>query len=159
MANYDVESFCDDLKTFVQSNLNTKITAINAEKADSITLSSVASDAYMFQTTSDEVANFNPFVFYGVANFIEDNNIPGNSDVAFNAQVLIILTDEGNDLNIVKRLLRYHRCLKEIFDEGFQRVSKLGNIKISSIGPDFVPLIGRAGVDRFVGLNLEVHLP
>jgi hypothetical protein len=155
---YDIENFFDDLKAFLQANMNTKLAAIDAEKADGITLGTISNAAYFFQTLGDEIANYNPFVFYGIDQ-LPANAIYSNVDAAITAQVVIVLSDDENDPNIMKRLLRYQRALIELFESNYAGISKIGKILVSGLAPAPLALAGRAGLDRVIGVNLEVHLP
>jgi hypothetical protein len=63
---YDLENLLDDIETVLKTNLNTKITQLNTEKSDAIVLRSVPSQAYFFETLDQRVANYNPFILYGI---------------------------------------------------------------------------------------------
>lgn len=160
MANrYDIESVMDDIKAFLQANLNTKITAMNTEKNDTITLSSISNNAYFFQTLGEDIANFNPFILYGVNEIGGKNNLQSAVDMDFTGHIVVVLTDGGNDPNIIRRLFRYQRCLIDLFENNWSKISKIGSIKVSGLAPLNVLFENRPASDRVIGISIEVHLP
>ncbi len=161
MARYDIESFCDDVQTALSDNLNTAITAINTEKNDSLSLASLSSGAFFFQSLVPQVVNQNPFVFYRLDSLEVVQPSP-ESHIAtrLTMQVMVILEDDGNDALIIKRMLRYQRALIDLFTSRYSRVSKIGKIKVSGITPFPIDaLAGRANISQVSGVTLEVFLP
>jgi hypothetical protein len=158
MARYDMESFCDDLKTFLQANVNTKLAAMDTAKNDGITLSTIASGAYFFQTMGSEVANYNPLIYYGVSEATA-NVIQSDADRSFICDVVLIFSDDGNDPDIVRKMFRYQESLLQLFETNYAAISKLGTIKIHTVYPFSQIQTNSALKDWSVGVALEVHLP
>lgn len=158
MIKYDIEAFFADLLSTMQAKLNTKLLEIDSDKNDGITLPQIASTAYFFQNLDSEIANFNPFIYYGLANFIDGNSFAGAVDVAFTAQVVLVLSDDGNDPYIIQKLFRYQRALMEIFQTYFANISQIGTIKITGLEP--LPYqFNKLNPSRIIGVAIEVHLP
>ena len=157
-VKYDIENFFDDVLVVLRANINTKLAAIDTDKNDGITLETVNTDAYFFQTMATQMANFGVFVYVGVGEIEGDPSPYAYVSQKFSADVVVILSDDGNDPNIMKRLLRYHRALIEIFQTNFDKISKVGKIKISSLSPFPIEVMDRPTLSRGIGVSLEVHL-
>lgn len=159
MANYDIENFCDDLKDFLIANFNTKLSALDTEKNDGITLAPIASTAYFFQILSTEIINYDPFLFYRIERIGGGENLYSAVDRNFEMQVMVILSDSGNDLDVMRRMLRYQRALIELVESNFANISRVGAIKVSGLAPFPVEgIANRAGISQVVGVTLEVHI-
>ncbi len=157
-AKYDIEAFFVDLKAVLQANMTTKLAEIDSDKNDGITLGTISNDAYFLQTMATQMANFDQFIYLGIGE-IEGLGDPYTyTDQHFSADVVVILSDDGNDPYIMNRLLRYHRALMEICQTKFDKISRLGKIRISSLSPFPVEILNRPALSRGIGVSLEVHL-
>jgi len=155
---YDVESFLADLETHLKTNLNTKITAINAEKADSVVLRSVDNAAYLFQTMDDTVANYDPYVYYGIQD-IESQGNGAQTLNRFTVIVAIIIHDAAGDILVGKRMLRYSRVLSEVMEDRYSSIgSEYKKTKISSLVPITFRLLDDSNNYRAIGIELEIIL-
>lgn len=153
---YDIENLMDDIETFMKANINTKIAAINAEKADSTVLKTISDSAYFFQSLDERVTNFNPFVFYGLAANIESEGIgPAVSKIL--PINIAVITFDSNQANIGKRYLRYNRAIEEIFLEKWDQVSNNATkVKVRTpVLIDFT-ILNDSQPFRVVGVELEV---
>lgn len=133
---YDIERLEEDLLALVQSKLPDKIAEISAEKADSIVLE-VPLDSQYFNTTDDEVdvSNQTLNIQYGVidgAPFSVSSNTSED-----NRYIFLIYLNELNGIpgEVRKKLFRYIRAFKEIFEENFDRLTCASSIKVQSIAP------------------------
>ncbi|MGY5854061.1 MAG: hypothetical protein RTU92_10875 [Candidatus Thorarchaeota archaeon] len=119
----------------VQNNLAAKLAEIDAEKADGITLEVPASDQY-FNSTDDEVVNQSLVVYYGLTD--GNPNSIGSATAEDNRYMFLIFLDELNlQPGIVRRkILRYIRAFKEIFEENFDRFPFLSLMKVQTIAPN-----------------------
>lgn len=134
IMKYDVEILEADLLALVKANLPAKLTEITAEKADSITLPA-PTDAQYFNSTDDQVDNRTLSVRYG----LEDprpNSIASNT-AEDNIYLFLVYLNEKNHLPGVvrKKLFRYTRALKEIFEENFDRLTFVSKMTIQTIAP------------------------
>lgn len=130
----DVEVVENQLLNLVKAKLPAKLTEIMAEKADSIVLETPTDDQY-FNTTDDHVLNQSLLVKYGL---IDGDPVSIFSKTAEeNRYLFMFCLDEMNAAPgvIRKKLFRYIRALKEIFEENFDAFSHLSSIEINSIAP------------------------
>lgn len=138
---YDSEDMLDTILDIMTGStaLNTKITAIEAEKiaaskALTPTLATIAAGSYYVQTWTDKILNTNPAIFYG----IEDvSSVDGGGAVAKTYKVFIeiVLTDNGMTNDAWKRISRYARALEELFSSAFAPSILSGTVKIESVRP------------------------
>lgn len=157
MATKDIEDVLDDIETFLKANLNTKIGEVNTEKGDGITLLTIDSGAYFLQSMANTVANFNPFVFYGISETRSEGIGPGTAKFYF-VDVIIVVTDSGNDPDIGRKVLRYNKALVELFENNYARVSGSDRLEVQSLEPVVFQLINSEDVYRAAGVRLEVVL-
>jgi hypothetical protein len=139
-AKYDLERMLADIELQVKARLNTKLTSITTEKGDSISLAPVLDAAYFCQSLDTRVANYDPFIFYGV----EDVNSVGIGPATakdWSIWVLVCYADKGNDDKLTQRMFRYLRAMEEIFEDEWHIRGQV-NSKIQSIPPT-----------NFVGIN------
>ena len=154
---YDIESLCDDIKTILTTNLNTKLTAINNEKADSITLATIDASAYAFQSMNGATMNFDPFIFYGVQD-IQGEGGYGQTPMQVEVAVILCLSDQGQDIDITKRVLRYGRALKEVFEEHFGDTENSAKLSVQSQVPIDIKLLNSSNPHRAIGVTLRADL-
>lgn len=154
-AIYDEETALDDVEAFMKANLNAAITAMNAEKADSITLSPVDNDnGYTIQSLANIAVNVDPYIFTGIADF-NSKGIRGQTAKQLTLNVLIIQVDSGNDgPDIVRKALRYGRILRELFESKFDRISGRRPFTVESLQPVDFKLLNRSDNFKAVGVAL-----
>lgn len=154
---YDVENLLTDIESFLKSDLNTKLAAIDTEKNDSITLDQIStSRGYACQMLDDVVMNEKAFVFYGIED-VETKGLGGVTAGVYTISVLALLSDDGNDANILKRLLRYQRALKEVVEENCAKLPP-GRISISSGIPADFKALSNPNTYRVIGIFLQIDL-
>lgn len=157
-TKYDLESLLNDVQAMIAANLNTKIAAIESDRgALSPTLKTVASGAYFLQTLNDAAANFDPYILYGVDD-IESDGRGANTLERFKLSVVIVLADNGQDMNITKRMLRYRQALKEIFETNWQTLNNGVKLRVAPSIP--VPITNLNSDERYqaVGLAIDAEL-
>jgi len=132
---YDIEKLEEGILALIQENIPAKIAEINAEKADGILLQTPTTDQY-FNTTDDEVNNNTLSVMYGI---IDGSPLSiGSNTAEDNRYALLFYLDEKNQAAGVvrKKLLRYIRASKEIFEENFHSKLKfVSSLKVETIAP------------------------
>lgn len=156
----DVEDILDAVKLILTTHLNTKIQAINAEKADAYTLKEINDSAYFLQTMDAAQANYDPYIFYGVGE-MADEPAPypgGRTAYRLDLDVLIVVADHGNDVNIGRRMLRYQRALKEVFEEHFDELPGRSKLSVKSQVPVTIQLLNSSHRHRVVGVLLGTDL-
>lgn len=158
MAAYGLEEFSNDLISFLQTNLNSKLTEINQIYQDSIGLLSIDNDAYFFQSLDDRITNFNPFVFIQA----EVPNVPDSAPSGFVAtyrfMVLICFSSDNADSETGKKSARYNRALIELFTQKFQEVNRRIKLRIPGLEPAGFAQINSTQVVRSSGIYLELPL-
>jgi hypothetical protein len=157
MSRYDIESLCDDIKTILTTNLNDKLAEIDADKNDSITLATINSSAYHFQSMNGANSNYNPFVFYGVQE-IDGEGFHSNTPMRIDVSIIIVVEDTGQDIDIGKRMLRYGRALKEVFEEGFQDIAQGVKISVQSQVPIEINLMNTSAIHRAIGVLVRADM-
>lgn len=152
MARFDEEVLLNNLETVLKANLNTKITAINSEKSDSITLTAIDNNAYQLDT-DDKISNYNPYIIYMIS---EQTTEARGSATAENIviNIALIVTDNGNDLNIVKKMLRYRRCLKEVIEDNYRKISYCDSVIIESLPILSFQKSSNSHVSKICGINI-----
>lgn len=157
MAKYDIENLLADIQAFLQSNLNAKLSAISAEKADGVNLPLIDSNAYFLQTFNDKNASYDPFVFYGIDKVEGDASGPYASR-NYKLNVIIIASDQGQDLSMPKRMLRYSRALDEIFSENWATIGAAVKFRVTSLEPISFTMMNSSEPYRAIGVTLEAPL-
>lgn len=154
---YDVEILEADLLALVQAKLPGKLTEITAEKADSITIPTPANDQY-FNSTDDEVDNRTLAVQYGIVDGSPDS-ISSNT-AEDNRYIFLIYVNEINQLPGVvrKKLFRYIRALKEVFEENFDQFSFVSKMNIVTIAPQSWAENENSPVYKVGGVYIETSL-
>jgi hypothetical protein len=131
---YDAELLETDLLNLVQSNLPAKIAEITAEKADSIVVDVPLNEQYL-NSTDDQVDNFTLTVIYGLTDGEPFSISSGTAEN--NRYMFLIYIDELNEQPGVvrKKLFRYIRALKEIFEENFDRLPCVSKLDLQTVAP------------------------
>lgn len=157
-AKYDLEVLMSDIQTIMANNLNTKITAINAEKADSISLTTVDSDSYFFQTMDETTVNKNPFVYYGI-NEIETDGIGPVVAKNITIGVIIVYADTHQDLLIANYMLRYLRALEETFTDNWNETQSRAKLRVESFAPFQFEGVNTSNMHRAAAVALRLTMP
>lgn len=111
----DEEFWVLKIINLLKSNLNTKITAINAEKADTITLSTVDANAYYYYTFGTTMPNYSPFVVFAV-DVETEATVGGQFSERIKLMVQMIVPNGmvANPLTLYSTLARYRRAIKDV---------------------------------------------
>lgn len=154
---YDVEDLLADIQGLMADNLNTKIAAVDADKSSSLSLKTVNASAYFLQTLNDKATNYDPFIIYGVDDVEADGRGPCTIE-RIKMSVVLVLADNGQDINIAKRMFRYRRALLEIFQDNWFLVNNSIKLRVAPSIP--VPLTQINSDHRFqaVGLMIDADL-
>jgi hypothetical protein len=125
-----------DVEALLKDKLNDKIAAIEAEKTAAgspVGLPGVVDEAYFEQTWNNKVFNYAPAIFFGLESTQTEGIGPATSQL-IKVFVEAIIVDSGNDNLGHKRLHRYSRALKEVFEEHFGDFPGL-KTKIETVAP------------------------
>ena len=154
-TRYRFEDFINDLDAYMKANLAGYISQMNTDKTD-ITLLSPESTAYYFQTLADTEVPYKIFVFYGEKGIQTQHNGPEERN-EYTIQVGLLL-ENGNELHgaMGKRLMRYRDCLKAMFNDGWNSMSKRVKLRVSGLSPFPFSLIKNEFTHIGIGVDLEV---
>lgn len=160
MDKYDLEIFMREIESLVKLNLNNAIAAMNAEKNDSIVLKTIDDDAYFFQSLNGKEINYDPYLYYGLMTIeTKGTNAPyGKTAESPSITVAIVFSDEGNEVDISWRALRYLRILKELFENNFDQNKNGVKLSVYSQVPVELQLLDDSRTDRAVGVILKADL-
>jgi hypothetical protein len=158
MGKYDLESLFADIDACLKANLTTKLAAIDTEKGDGIVLKTVNSSAYFAQTLNMGIGAYDPYLVYGVIDQAPDGIGPATAD-RITMQVVLVIADPGQDPDILKRVLRYQRALRELFEQNWEKMRKGVKLRIEPTLPVQLTELDSSKEFRAVGVQLEVQLP
>ena len=144
------------------TGLNSVFTALDAEKADGITLKPIPDEAYFFQTMDERVANYDPCLYYEISEIANENNAHQNFK-AYTVTVVIIF-DPGIEEAAVfskgtpKRILRYSRALEQFFASNWDSIKKGFTFHVQSLVPVSIQLVNSSKPLMAVGVDLRIGL-
>ena len=134
---YDIEVVENSLLSLVKQHLPAKLSEIEAEKADGVLLPAPTDDQYYTGTDIDEkVVNYDFIVIHGVGH---QGAISISSATAQdNIYGFVFLFSEQNAPSgeLRKKILRYSRAIKEVFEYHFDAFPFLSNLKIYMLAPE-----------------------
>ncbi len=158
MARLDVETILSSLETILKDNLNDKITSINEEKDDGITLAQIdKAKGYHLQTLDAEQVTANPFIFYGIED-IQSSGLGPDTINNYTLGITIMLEDSGQDLNVAKRMFRYSRALQETLQDHWSDIRGSVKTVIASLVPIEFKALNSSNITRAVGVQLTVAI-
>lgn len=156
---YDIELVETKLLTLVKAKLPAKLTEIETDKGDGLTLD-VPTDSQYYNSTDidEEVINQSPLIKYGVV--INDVVSISAATAEDNTYMFLIHFDDLNETQGVvrKKLLRYSRAFKEIFEENFKAFSFLSSLQIQTIAPHLWRENERSPVYKVAGVYIQTSL-
>lgn len=150
----DIEQIVGKLADYFKAQLETKLTEIAADKGDGLVVPVPnALSAYFIQTLNESVANFDPYVYIGIIDKIASDSLRLGSAQDIPIEVAIVIADAGTDANMWKKLFRYQRALKEIFELGWNKnaVGPTGTLDSYILS---LPELGR----HQVGIQIHIQL-
>lgn len=149
----DEEFWVTKVFDLLKNNLNTKITAINAEKSDSLVLKTVDSSAYYYMTFGDQIPNNIPCVVFAVS--AEPNIMQGNfTSETVRVMIEMVVSDEMIDdaVSIYRLLARYRRAIKDAVSVDFGDFQKFSIVSL----PD-VPFMAGNLVYHTIGIGVTFN--
>lgn len=156
---YDVESLLAELKAICVDDLNNKLDAIATEKGDSMELPHIDDRAFVFQSFDrSSVPPFPQFIFYGLDLEGQVDGIGPHTAEQVTVLFLIVSKDNAKNDKYLTQQLRYGRALREIFEEGWSKISAEARIFISSLAPIVFEMHGLDGSYRAVGVKIRTTL-
>ena len=148
MAKRDQEVIIFALLAAYQNNINTKITEINSEKADSITLNSIDSNAIVLlgRKFDESLLNYDPVLIMKDVDS-EPISVQGATSYISTVQIDIVIHGDanGNEQDELRILYRYRRALSEVAEENARKVG-FTDLAINEIPPEFFDLGNQGGL-------------
>lgn len=153
---FDIETFIDKLSTSLKTKLNQRISALNAEKGDSL-LELIPESAWIFGSLDDSVKNFKDFTFFFVDTI--DTKIAGPVVAEeYTIEIDLFLCDR-QDAKVQKRILRMHRALREAISETWDKVGMgYDRASVESLTPIDVKLNNSSFFHKIVGVSLKFSI-
>lgn len=153
MAKFDLENFRDYYLNLIKNNISAKLTAITAEKADSIPLPEPDASAYI-KDINDGAINVDPFVHYGFHDV--ETSSQGHSIKWTPTMFFFFYFVEHGEGNVAEnKVLRYTRAATEIILENSLSNSIVSAIQVNPIPPVEVKFSHMDGSPHKVG-GLEI---
>jgi len=155
---YDTETFLRDLETVYKANLNTRIAAINAEKAD-FNINNINANAWYFQNMNSDIFSYDEFIVWGLSKppdvevFQNDNYL---KIVKVFIEVVIPDAGETSTENIIWKLLRYTRALEEVAFKNFDKFQGVAKTSVESLLPTSFELDGK--MFRSSGISISAAM-
>lgn len=141
---YDVESFVKQTVAILKAGLPAEIAAINAEKADDITLECPDNSGWCFQNLNEDFFNFEPFVIYVIEDASISQAFKGANAKTISLTIEIGFTDSGlNPNDITWKLLRYSRAIEDTFSKNYQKFDSAVDVSIGALSPLSVVVKGK----------------
>jgi hypothetical protein len=151
---YDIEDLLSDIGEVLTENLNTKISELETIKNDGLVLKRIEPNAIFVQEMLKE-SNYNPFILYGITD-VQTRSVLSSTVGIYTINVALALSDSKNDKDILKRMLRYSRALKETIEENFLLKNNAVQLEVQSLIP--VEFQSQSTNYRVVGINITATL-
>lgn len=164
MARFDLESFLREFIPAVRANLTAAITAINAEKGDSLLLD-IPAGGWLFGSLDDRIKNFTDFGFI----FIDDtkSKVSGPSverDYSIEVDLFISQREDGYDAEAALqkdelRVLRYWRALEQACTAAWGKVGRgYDYVEIEVLNQIDVKLNDSAYYHKLIGVSVSFSI-
>lgn len=154
---YDVEDLLDEIETLLKAKLNTKLTQIEnlkiaQGKGVGLTLPKYqfSANAYYQQNWSDKILSRSPAIFYGLETIQATGSGSATLEL-YKIFVEVVMVDNGMDANGKRRLLRYSRAIREVFQENYDALSWNTKTNIETVRPLSFTIDGNTSEEIRVG--------
>jgi len=155
-TRFDIENLREEIETILKAKLNTKITALNSEKGDTLLLS-VDSTAYYFQSVNSENISKDPYIFTGVAS-VDASTTQGAVAGTITYDIYIVFSESSNDDLVGKRIFRYQRAIKEVVTENFSEIDNVSTIEVSDLNPIALEIAGSDEMHHATGVQIRTAI-
>lgn len=136
MAQFDAESFRDYFVQALKDGLNAKLTAISAEKGDSLDLGSFADEQYSGDINS-KVMNYDKYIIHemSIGETQDTNGLEASMEIEMLFNVVFSNSEGGEEVE--NMLYRYSRAMAEILLEKGESHASIGDFQLRVIFPYF----------------------
>jgi len=154
MAIFDVEGFRDYFLNLFQTELGAKITAINTEKADTITLETFVNNQYV-NDMNEKVMNYNEFIFYGFPDIssIANAGYGTAQDITMSFEVVIADSEGGSVAE--SKIMRYTRALSEVIEDNMNKHPQISDLEYATYSPVTMALNTGTPLVKVGGISLK----
>jgi hypothetical protein len=151
---FDLENLMDSLDAYFKANLNTKITAINAEKNDSIILPLLDTNAFILGDLENTNKNFNHFILIQMTN---SNTIVVGNQVAqeYTIEILMFMSDNYQEKQSWRKVYRYWRALLETAQGAWDKTRIGSKADITTLNPISVDVNQSSNSMKLFGIELN----
>lgn len=161
---YDEESMILDIESLYKGKLNTEIDKINTEKGavsgDPLFIDNIPSDKYIFETLDSRVLNYKGFfIMFGLIDtpLREPNENNFIEDVTLTFQVATFDKGEKTRSNIMYKLLRYRRALKQVIMNNSDVFRGYAKPLVASLKPDAFPYQNKS-IILTIGIDIKASV-
>lgn len=151
--NYDIEEFIDELEQLIKDDLNTKIAAIDSEKADGITTAPIPDAAISYTLLENVITNYKASMLIRLMSVATESALSANADT-WTIELAVIIPDTY-DINTPKRLFRYQRALVEIVQEKFSFTRTKAKVEVAGLAP--VDFRIQSSDDNHKAIGIEIR--
>jgi hypothetical protein len=131
---FDLEKLLVDLDAYFKANLNARITAINTEKNDTITLEQINAGAFILWSNETVNKSYDRFILIQPLDVVSNVNGPYVSE-QYSIEVLMFLQENYNRIDSWKEVLRYWRAIKEVALKSWDKVAVGIQGDVTSLAP------------------------
>jgi len=141
-CNYDIEVFRNSIIQLIQTELNIKITEINAEKNDDFNITDILPQNY-YNDITDQVLNVSPFIYYGFVSL--DSSTTGTKTQTTITMFISVVFDNSNTYyandygtygsGTETKVLRYTRALKEVIQDNYKKFAWASPLSVTEFTP------------------------
>lgn len=129
MSKFDVEKFYDYAVALLKDNIGNKITELNTEKSDSITLEAPENEEYIADFNSQAVLpEF--FVYYTISDVVPVQSVGEAVALEVTLMIYAAFIDYEEGDAPIRKGMRYVRALYEIFSDNFAKNSRISDFEI-----------------------------
>lgn len=157
--SYDTEQVIFDIEALFKSKLNTEIGLVNTEKSDSIVLVTIPTNTYVFSNFPSEIVNYEVCVVWGIEpndSVNEENEI--NYIESTNLTYEVCLSDAGelDRGEILRRLLRYTKALKNVVMKNTDVLQGYGKVKVRALEPSGFAINKQMFLSAGIGITATI---
>ena len=151
----DIEDLMESVRSYVKTNLNTRIQAINSEKSDSYELETIPADDdhYIFGAELQDLPNH---IFVNIA-ISEITPIQDRGNLALNSEFIIeVAFDNPKKSGTMLKSLRYMRALYEAIRNYEMQTNEVSSVEVTTLKPMIVTMTNRQLVVSGIGVSLGI---
>lgn len=140
-ATFDPENLLDTVLGIMQKDdaLNAQVTLVDNEKIQQgkelrPALKPFKDSSYYVQTWVDKILSSSPAIFFGIED-VSSTSVGAATAQTIKVFVEVILVDNGLSNDVHRRLMRYTRALKELFEKNFAPSIATSRVEVDSVRP------------------------